>query len=157
VYRMPAPLHGNRPALALRGYYAILDVRPRFAPAPGGGPPDQDSDQDSKNDGWDDEAVPLAAEVMRAEQLLAAKPCCLQLRAKRLPIRPLLELAARLVPLCRQAGVPFCVNDRLDLALVVAADAVHLGQEDLSLADARRVLGTLGRSLLLGVSTHSLD
>jgi thiamine-phosphate pyrophosphorylase len=140
---MPLPLHGNqqtprpeggRPLL--RGYYAILDVRARAGA---------------------EEPVELAAEVMRAEQLLAARPCCLQLRAKRLPVRPLLELAARLAPLCRQVGVPFCVNDRLDLALVVKADAVHLGQDDLSIVDARRVLATLGRSLIVGVSTHSLD
>jgi thiamine-phosphate pyrophosphorylase len=139
---MALPLHGNQPtpgperlAHGLRGYYAILDVRVR----PGA-----------------EEPVEVATEVMRAEQLLAARPCCLQLRAKHLPVRPLLELASRLGPLCRQAGIPFCVNDRLDLALVVKADAVHLGQDDLSLADARRVLSTLGRSLIVGVSTHSL-
>jgi thiamine-phosphate pyrophosphorylase len=139
---MPLPLHGNHPTPIpegggnrLRGYYAILDVRAKVGA---------------------EEPVELAAEVMRAEQLLAARPCCLQLRAKRLPVRSLLELAARLAPLCRQAGVPFCVNDRLDLALVVKADAVHLGQDDLSIADARRVLGTLGRSVIVGVSTHSL-
>jgi thiamine-phosphate pyrophosphorylase len=119
----------------LRGYYAILDVPGREGLS---------------------EPIELAKEVMRAEQLLAARPCCLQLRAKRLAVRPLLELASRLAPLCRQAGVPFCVNDRLDLALVVGADAVHLGQDDLAPGDARRVLSTLGRSLIIGVSTHSL-
>jgi thiamine-phosphate pyrophosphorylase len=140
---MALPLHGNqttpgpeRGGRGLWGYYAILDVRPR----PGA-----------------EEPVEVATEVMRAEQLLAARPCCLQLRAKQLPVRPLLELATRLAPLCRQAGIPFCVNDRLDLALVVRADAVHLGQDDLSLTDARRVLATLGRSLIVGVSTHSLE
>jgi thiamine-phosphate pyrophosphorylase len=119
----------------LRGYYAILDVPGRV------GMP---------------EPIELAKEVMRAEQLLAAGPCCLQLRAKQLPARTLLELASRLAPLCRQAGIPFCVNDRLDLALVVGADAVHLGQDDLQLHDVRGVLATLGRSLLVGISTHTL-
>ncbi len=139
---MALPLHGNqrtpgpeRRGHVIRGYYAILDVRVR----PGA-----------------EEPVEVATEVMRAEQLLAARPCCLQLRAKHLPVRPLLELATRLAPLCRQAGVPFCVNDRLDLALVVRADVVHLGQDDLSLADARRVLATLGHNVIVGVSTHSL-
>ena len=129
---MPALPQGK---VELRGYYAILDVPGRQGAA---------------------ESIELATEVMRAEQLLAARPCCLQLRAKGLSVRPLLELASRLAPLCRQAGIPFCVNDRLDLALVVGADAVHLGQEDLVLSDARRVLETLGRTLLIGVSTHSL-
>ena len=71
---MALPLHGNQPtpgperrAHGLRGYYAILDVRAR----PGA-----------------EEPVEVAAEVMRAEQLLAARPCCLQLRAKQLPVRP---------------------------------------------------------------------
>jgi thiamine-phosphate pyrophosphorylase len=154
---MPAAAPGNdgsalapgRSGGGLRGYYAILDVRGKAAGTASAGAP-------GVGVGWDDEPVVLAAEVMRAEQLLAARPCCLQLRAKHLPVRSLLELAARLAPLCRSAGVPFCVNDRLDLALVVGADVVHLGQDDLSVSDGRRVLGTLGRSLMLGVSTHSL-
>ncbi len=53
---------------------------------------------------------------------------------------------------CRAAGVPFCVNDRLDVALAVGADVVHLGQDDLPLADARRIAA--GR-LLIGFSTHN--
>jgi thiamine monophosphate synthase len=69
-------------ALPLRGYYAILDVRgAALGDVPGG----------------------LAAELARAEELLAARPCCLQLRAKRLAVRDLLELARALVPACRSA------------------------------------------------------
>jgi thiamine-phosphate pyrophosphorylase len=52
--------------------------------------------------------------------------------------------------------VPFVVNDRVDVALLVQADAVHLGQDDLELADARRIADGLGRKLLVGVSTHDL-
>src|SRR5262249_19903474 len=45
------------------------------------------------------------------------------------------------------------VNDRLDVALLVGADGVHLGQDDLALEDARRI----GRGLIIGVSTHNLE
>jgi thiamine-phosphate pyrophosphorylase len=123
-------------APALRGYYAILDVRGELL---------------------GDELA--AGELARAEELLAAGPCCLQLRAKRLAVRDLVALGRALQPLCRRAGVPLCLNDRVDLALVVGAEAVHLGQDDLPLHDARRLLAgvaKLGRSLLVGVSTHSL-
>ena len=51
--------------------------------------------------------------------------------------------------------MPFCVNDRLDVALSVGADVVHLGQDDLPLADALRVRAEAGRpDLLIGFSTH---
>src|SRR4051794_9058947 len=64
--------------------------------------------------------------------------------------------ARRLLALCRGAGVPFCVNDRMDVALAVGADVVHLGQDDLPLADARRVRAAAGRpDLVIGVSTHN--
>jgi len=76
----------------------------------------------------------------------------LQLRAKGWPAAALRDTALAIAPLCRAAGVPFCVNDRLDVALAVRADAVHLGQDDLPLADARRVAE--GR-LLIGFSTHN--
>ncbi len=64
---------------------------------------------------------------------------------------------AILLPVCRADGVPFCVNDRLDVALAVDADVVHLGQDDLPLAEARAVLRAAGRSMVVGISTHNLD
>src|SRR6185503_15385766 len=87
----------------------------------------------------------------RATRLLAARPCMLQVRAKVASASALAALARVVLPLARAEGVPLCVNDRLDVALAVGADAVHLGQDDLPLADARRIAG--GR-LLIGVSTH---
>src|SRR6185295_15876037 len=53
----------------------------------------------------------------------------------------------------REAGALFLVNDRPDIARAVSADGVHLGQEDLPVAAARRVLGA---GPLIGVSTHDL-
>jgi thiamine-phosphate pyrophosphorylase len=115
------------PAVALTGYYAILDI-PDMTLSAG------------------------ASVVERARELLAARPCCLQLRAKRLGAAALREAAALVLPLCREAGVPFCVNDRVDVALAVGADFVHVGQEDLPLEEVRRLAGD---RLRVGVSTHN--
>jgi thiamine-phosphate diphosphorylase len=56
--------------------------------------------------------------------------------------------------ICDEAGVALVINDRVDLALAVGADGVHLGQTDLPIADARRVAGD---RLWIGVSTHNVD
>src|SRR5262249_18089686 len=56
--------------------------------------------------------------------------------------------------LTRRTGTLFIMNDRPDLALLAQADGVHLGQEDVSVAAARRILGT---EALIGVSTHNIE
>jgi thiamine-phosphate pyrophosphorylase len=65
-----------------------------------------------------------------------------------------LEQARRLRQLCARHGALFLVNDRIDLALAVDADGVHLGQDDLPPAVARRLLGP---ERLIGRSTHALE
>jgi thiamine-phosphate pyrophosphorylase len=89
-----------------------------------------------------------------AESLVAAGVSAIQLRDKRLADRRLLERARILHDLTRQTPTLFIVNDRPDLAVLAGADGVHLGQEELSAKDARRILGPSG---LVGVSTHSLE
>ena len=78
----------------------------------------------------------------------------IQLREKSLSDRELLARARDMRRWTRRAGVLFIVNDRPDIARLADADGVHLGQDDLSVADARRIAGP---DLLVGVSTHSLD
>jgi thiamine-phosphate pyrophosphorylase len=78
----------------------------------------------------------------------------IQLREKGLPDRELLAQARDVRRWTRRVGVLFVVNDRPDIARLADADGVHLGQDDLSVADARRIAGS---DLLVGVSTHSLD
>jgi thiamine-phosphate pyrophosphorylase len=78
----------------------------------------------------------------------------IQLREKTWPSGTLFPLAQRLRERCRAAGVPFVVNDRVDLALAVDADGVHLGQDDLPPAAARPLLR---RGMILGLSTHSVE
>jgi len=74
-----------------------------------------------------------------------------QLREKRLGMREYYELALAAREICDAHDLLLIINDHLDLALAVGADGVHLGQDDLPLAVARR----LAPDLLLGASTHS--
>jgi thiamine-phosphate pyrophosphorylase len=85
-----------------------------------------------------------------AEQVLAARPTLLQLRAKELAPRDTLALLRELLPLCRASGTLLFANDRPDLAVLAGADGVHVGQNDLSISDVRR----FAPRLLVGASTH---
>ena len=77
-----------------------------------------------------------------------------QLRDKSSPSGRLLPIAERLRTRCREAGTLFIVNDRVDLAVAVGADGVHLGQDDLPPRVARPLLRP---GMILGVSTHSVQ
>lgn len=77
-----------------------------------------------------------------------------QLREKGLRDRELLERARQVRRWTRKANVLFIMNDRPDLARLAEADGVHLGQEELAVKDARRIVGP---DALIGVSTHNLD
>lgn len=82
---------------------------------------------------------------------------CLQLREKDLPDAELRERARTLVSMARTSSgtrVDVIINDRPDIALLCAADGVHLGQGDLSPSDARRVLG---EGAIVGMSTASME
>lgn len=76
-----------------------------------------------------------------------------QYREKHASTRHMIEEALELRDLTRRAGVPLIVNDRVDVALAVDADGVHVGQDDMPVALARRLIG----NKLLGVSAHSLS
>jgi len=89
--------------------------------------------------------------VPLAEQLCAGGAKLLQLRVKDLPSRDFLTLAQQVREVCQRYGCLFIINDRADIALAVDADGVHVGQEDLPLAAARKVLGP---HKIVGVSTH---
>ncbi|MEZ6068115.1 MAG: thiamine phosphate synthase [Planctomycetaceae bacterium] len=77
-----------------------------------------------------------------------------QLREKQIPDSLLLHRARLIREWTREAGALFIVNDRPDLAVLADADGVHIGQDDLGLADARRIVGG---DRLVGVSTHSVE
>lgn len=77
-----------------------------------------------------------------------------QLRAKNLCSRDFLDLALKLSEYLRNKGLPFIINDRVEIALSCGATGVHLGQEDLPLPFAREILG---KDKLIGISVHSLE
>lgn len=85
---------------------------------------------------------------------LAGGASIVQVREKEMPDRKLLEHAQRVREWTHAAGALFIMNDRPDLALLSEADGVHVGQEELSVREARRILGP---GKLVGVSTHTIE
>ncbi len=77
----------------------------------------------------------------------------IQLREKDLPVREYLELAMEVRSLTLRHGVRLFINDRVDVALVVGADGVHLGQAGMPPEAVRKIIPS---EMLIGVSTHSL-
>lgn len=86
-----------------------------------------------------------------ARQLVEAGIKVLQYREKDKKARQMYQECLAIRDLTRQAGVTFIVNDHIDLALLVEADGIHIGQDDLPVQAVRRLIGN---ELLLGLSTH---
>ncbi len=86
--------------------------------------------------------------------LLEAGVDILQLRDKRLADRLLLQRARMVRQLTQATATLFIMNDRPDLALLADADGVHVGQDELTVQDVRRIVGP---NRLVGVSTHTID
>jgi thiamine-phosphate pyrophosphorylase len=78
----------------------------------------------------------------------------LQLRAKSLALGPLLALTDTVVAIGRPYGADVIVNDRADVARLSRAAGVHVGQDDLSVADVRRIVGP---DAVVGLSTHTVE
>ncbi|MCL4426155.1 MAG: thiamine phosphate synthase [Firmicutes bacterium] len=83
---------------------------------------------------------------------LAGGVTAVQLRGKEMTTRQLVAVGERLREITRRVGALFLVNDRLDVALAVEADGVHLGQDDLPLDRVRRLAG---RRFLIGISAEN--
>lgn len=115
-----------RPPLTLPPLYAILDVELVTAR------------------GW------AATDVCRA--WLTAGVRLVQLRAKTLGSGAFLRLAEEVAAQCREAGARLIINDRADIAAMSGADGVHVGQDDLSVAAVRRLVGS---PAVVGLSTHT--
>lgn len=78
----------------------------------------------------------------------------IQLREKNLPKREIYNLAISIREITSRHNIVFIVNDYVDIAMAVNADGVHLGQEDMSVEAARRIIG---KDMLIGISTHTLS
>lgn len=76
----------------------------------------------------------------------------IQLRDKSLSTSELIQTAIKIAALCKKHNVTFLVNDRVDVALVSDADGVHLGMKDISIREARKLLG---KNKIIGGTAHS--
>ena len=90
--------------------------------------------------------------AQQVEQALLGGATMVQLREKQLDLPHFRREALEIQALCRRYGVPFLINDNVDLALDIGADGVHVGQEDM---EAGLVRQKLGPGKILGVSAHS--
>lgn len=88
-----------------------------------------------------------------AEEAIAGGADVIQLRDKRTDSGKLYRIARELRELTRVMGISFIVNDRIDIALAVKADGVHLGQDDIEIPVAREIIG---RDMILGCSATTL-
>lgn len=89
-----------------------------------------------------------------ATELLSGGAGIIQLRAKGVELELVEQTAKRIQPLCKEANIPFILNDHKELAASLGADGLHIGQDDGSLAEARDIVG---HSMIIGRSTHSLE
>jgi thiamine-phosphate pyrophosphorylase len=89
-----------------------------------------------------------------AAALIAGGVDLIQLRAKKQLSAEIARLAAELHPFAAERGVPLIINDHAEIARSTGAEGVHLGQDDLSVAEARRIVGP---DCAVGKSTHSVD
>ena len=90
----------------------------------------------------------------QVEKALKGGATFVQLREKNLDSAHFLEEAKEIKELCRQYGVPFVINDNVEIALAMDADGVHVGQSDMEAGDVRRKLGA---DKLIGVSAQTVE
>lgn len=99
-----------------------------------------------------DPAVAGGRSVTDLARSIAGSVTLVQLRDKQGGTRAMIEEARALRSVLKPAGVPLLINDRVDVALAAETDGVHVGQDDMSVADARRLLG---RNAIIGLSLSS--
>lgn len=90
----------------------------------------------------------------QVEDAIRGGVTCVQLREKNLAREEFLKEAVRMAELCRRYRVPFIVNDDAEIAVKSGADGVHVGQEDMAIADVRRIAGP---DRIIGVSAHTVE
>ncbi len=94
----------------------------------------------------------IVPDANKVERAIAAGVTMIQLRAKDLPDDELLPLAREVKEICARHNVPFILNDNVKIAAMVDADGVHLGQEDMSPDEARKILG---KDKIIGVTAKT--
>ena len=89
----------------------------------------------------------------QVESALKGGVTCVQLREKELDEESFLKEAIEICRLCKSYGVPFFINDNVDIAIKCHADGIHVGQEDM---EASKVRERVGEEMMIGVSVHSV-
>ena len=103
----------------------------------------------------DEACLPPGRDLFDAvEEALQAGVTLVQYREKNGPGKGMLEKARKLIALCHKYNVPLLVNDRLDIALLSGSDGVHLGQDDIPVAEARRMAG---EDFIIGATAHNVE
>jgi thiamine-phosphate pyrophosphorylase len=101
-----------------------------------------------------DRSISSLTHAEQVKRLIAGGATFIQLREKTDSPRAFFEDAISALGIARAAGVTLLINDRVDIALSLGADGVHLGQTDLPVIAARKLLG---RAAIIGYSTHNID
>jgi thiamine-phosphate pyrophosphorylase len=101
-----------------------------------------------------DTVVSGLSHTEQVRRLLAGGATLIQLREKRAPARTFFDEAIEAARLAHAHGAKLIINDRVDIAISVHADGVHLGQDDMPVEAARRLLG---EQAIIGFSTHNLE
>ena len=101
-----------------------------------------------------DTAISGLSHCEQVKRLIAGGAALIQLRDKHASSRVFYSDAQAALQVTRAAGIKLIINDRVDIALALRADGVHLGQEDMPVEAARRVLGD---QAVIGFSTHNLE
>jgi thiamine-phosphate pyrophosphorylase len=91
--------------------------------------------------------------LTKIDAMLAGGVDAVQLRSRSLNDRELLQLGAKVKALCVKHGALFLINNRVDLALILNTDGIHIGHEDISIAQVRTLIG---HRKIVGMSTHSM-
>ena len=90
----------------------------------------------------------------QVEAALKGGATCVQLREKEMNDQDFLAEALEIAALCKRYGVPFFINDNVEVAVKCKADGVHVGQEDMAAAQVRQQVGD---HMMIGVSAHSVE
>lgn len=91
--------------------------------------------------------------LQQVEEAILGGATCVQLREKELDKAAFLAEAIEMQALCRKYGVPFIVNDAVDIALACNADGIHVGQSDMAAGDVRSLAG----NKIIGVSVQTVE
>src|SRR5687768_11240200 len=101
-----------------------------------------------------DVSISKLSHLEQVEKLIEGGAKLIQLRDKNASSKDFYEAAKKVIEFARPKKVKIIINDRVDIALVLKADGVHLGQDDLPPPHARKILGN---KAIIGFSTHTLS